>query len=628
MLEKRTARAQAPGNHILWAFVAIAALYFAREVLLPFALAALFTFVVAPIVDRLEKWRLPRIAAVLVVLTTSFLVFTGFALFLLAEINDFASKLPQYEINLTSKVKFLKGSSAVSNFTATYEHMRRDLELDKVEPKSPSEINASTGELAPTTSLNVPTKEDLPERLGAGPQAVPVKIVDSLSPSSLLPSFITQIISPLGTAAVVIIFVIFMLLDREDLRNRLIHLIGSQQLNVTTQAMDDAAKRVGRYLRMQVMINFLFGLVTGIGLQLLGVPNAALWGICGFLLRFIPYIGPVAAAVIPIALALAAFDGWMPAGLVVGLFFIVEMVAGNVLEPKLYGASTNISGFGVMAASVFWMWLWGPVGLILALPLTVCLVVIGSYVPKLGFLNTLLADKSVLPPSSRYYQRLLASDPEEAIEVAEEFLEKNDIEALYDVVIIPALSLAENDRHRNYLSDSTQELIFSTTRELIDETSMSALRDKTDGQAVNVPAVAQEITNVFCLPARDEADELVGLMLAQVLAKKGVNVRVLSVESLASEMVNTVVSDHPAVVCISALPPFAGTHARYLSKRLLAALQNVPIVVGLWQSEGSQKKSTEKLSQLGVSKCVTTLKQAAEYIAPVSKSAIGLQRAV
>ena len=318
----------------------------------------------------------------------------------------------------------------------------------------------------------------------------------------------------------------------------------------------------------------------------------------------------------------------MHAGLVIALFLVDETIAGNVLEPMLYGASTNISGFGVMAASVFWMWLWGPVGLILALPLTVCLVVIGSYVPKLRFLNTLLADKSVLPPASRYYQRLLASDPDEALEVAEDFLEKNDLETLYDAVIIPALSLAEADRHRNDLSDARQELIFATTRDLIEENSPRDISVSAADNNGETPAEDQELPNVCCLPARDEADELVALMLAQILALRGVKTTVIPVARLVSEMVGAVVADHPAVVCVSALPPFAGTHAKYLSKRLVAALQNTPIVVGLWQSEGSQKKALDKLSQAGASKCVTTLKQAAEYIYPIAKSARTLQRSI
>ena len=219
-----------------------------------------------------------------------------------------------------------------------------------------------------------------------------------------------------------VVLVIFMLLDREDLRNRLIHMIGPQQLNFTTQALDDAAHRVSRYLRMQLIINSIYGGATALGLSLIGIPNAPLWGICAALLRFIPYAGPVAAALIPLSLSLVLFDGWRQPGLVVLLFVIDELIAGNVLEPRLYASSTSISGLGVIVASVFWMWLWGPVGLILAMPLTVCLVVMGSYVPRLNFLNTLLADRHVLSPASRFYQRLLASDPEEAMEIAEEFL--------------------------------------------------------------------------------------------------------------------------------------------------------------------------------------------------------------
>src|SRR4029079_17820537 len=296
-----------------------------------------------------------------------------------------------------------------------------------------------------------------------------------------------------------------MLIQREDLRNRLIHLIGSPRLNVTTQALDDAAHRVSRYLLMQLIINGLFGLVLGIGLFFIGVPNSLLWGVLAGILRFVPFIGPWIAASIPVALSLAVFDGWTKPFLVLGLFVINELVSNNILEPWLYGASTGISSLGILVSAVFWTWLWGPVGLVMATPLTVCLMVVGRHVPQLAFVNKLLSTQEILPPQDRFYQRLLALDPEEAIEVAEDFLKDHSLEALYDSVLLPALSLAEQDRHHGDLEEPKERLIIDTLRELVDDLGARAQRAAIESSDTSSqPSVTPIQTNdlsVVCLPA-------------------------------------------------------------------------------------------------------------------------------
>ena len=251
---------------------------------------------------------------------------------------------------------------------------------------------------------------------------MPVEIVNGLSAQTVAQSVLGPIISPVGTAAMVVVFVVFMLIERENLRNRIIHLIGSRQLNVATQALDDAASRVSRYLLMQLIVNSAFGFVIAVGLFFIGVPNPLVWGILATVLRFLPYIGPWIAATIPIVLASAVFQGWTRPLLVLALFIANELIANNLIEPWLYGASTGISTMGILVSAVFWTWLWGPVGLVMATPLTVCLVVMGRYVPHMSFLHTLLSDEEVLSPDARFYQRLLAMDPEEATDIAEEYL--------------------------------------------------------------------------------------------------------------------------------------------------------------------------------------------------------------
>jgi methanogenic corrinoid protein MtbC1 len=343
-------------------------------------------------------------------------------------------------------------------------------------------------------------------------------------------------------------------------------------------------------------------------------------------MRFVPYVGPWIAATLPIALSLAVFEGWMQPILVLALFIVNELISNNVIEPWLYGSSTGISTMGILVSAVFWTWLWGPVGLIMATPLTVCLTVIGRYVPQLAFLNTLLSDEEVLPPEARFYQRLLALDPEEAADVAEEYLQENSLESLYDRVLLPALSLAEEDRHHGDLDEEKQRFILTTMRELVDELGAKAKLVADAAQEVGdssppAASVSPE-SSVLCLPARDEADEIAGAMLAQLLEAKGVHVLLLSAQSLSGEMVSQVSEQEAAVVCVSALPPLAATHARYLCKRLRPKFPTLKIVVGLWQTGGSTKKAQARLVEIGIDQFATTLAEATQHLVQI----VGSQR--
>jgi hypothetical protein len=324
-------------------------------------------------------------------------------------------------------------------------------------------------------------------------------------------------------------------------------------------------------------------------------------------------------------ISLAIFEDWLRPCLVLGLFAFDELVANNFLEPKLYGASTGISALAVVSSMVFWMWLWGPVGLILAMPLTVCLTVMGSYVPRLEFLTTLLSDQDVLTPAARFYQRLLAFDMEEAIEIAEDHLKENSLESLFDNVLVPALGLSETDRHSGDLEDSKQQFVNQTVRDLVED--LGARPQKTDPDAppdkaeTAAPLAADGPVGVFCLPARDDADDIVGLMVVQLLRARGVHAKALSSASLASEMVAEVTEHLPAAICVSALPPFAATHARYLCKRLVPAIGNTPIIAGLWQPAGEITKAEKLLAETGVTQRVSSVSEAAETLAKIVTSA-------
>ena len=444
---------------------------------------------------------------------------------------------------------------------------------------------------------------------------MPVEVVNEVSARQVAENILGPIISPLGTAAMVVVFVVFMLIERENLRNRVIHLIGSRQLNIATQALDDAASRVSRYLLMQLIVNAAFGFVVAVGLFFIGLPNALVWGVLAAVLRFVPYIGPWIAATIPIVLAAAIFEGWTRPLLVLAVFVVNELISNNVVEPWLYGSSTGISTMGILVSAVFWTWLWGPIGLVMSTPLTVCLTVMGRYVPQLSFLNTLLSDEEVLPPEARFYQRLLALDPEEAADIAEEYLKENSLESLYDKVLLPALSLAEQDRHQGDLDETKERFILNAMRELVDELGTKAKQLREDSQTADVlQVVPLADVRVLCLPARDEADEITGMMLGQLLEAKGVPVVLVSTQSLSGEMLLQVSEEQPGVVCVSALPPLAATHARYLCKRLRPKFPTLKIVVGLWQTKGSTKKAETRLLETGIDQFVTTLAEATEQL--------------
>jgi len=445
----------------------------------------------------------------------------------------------------------------------------------------------------------------------ASPEApVRVEVVESLSAQEIAQGVLGPLISPLASAAIVIVFLIFMLLKREDLRNRFIQLIGGERLNVTTQALNDAARRISRYLLMQLIINSAYGLVICVGLLLIGLPNALLWGALTAVLRFVPYIGPWIAAMMPIAISLAVFDGWLQPALVLALFIVNELVSNNFIEPWLYGSSTGISTIGILTSAVFWTWIWGPIGLVLATPLTVCLTVVGRYVPQLAFFNIMLSDQETLPPHSRFYQRLLALDPEEATEVAEEYLATTSLAELYDAVLLPALSLAEQDRHQGNLDDVKQQFILQTTREIVEEIGERVVKasDEVEQVSERAPRIAPaQSAVILCLPARDEADELAGMMLVQLLCQRGLAARVVSNKTLSSEMMEQVQAESSAVVCVSALPPFAAMHARYLCKRLRPRFPQLRIIVGLWLAGNIGEKTQQRLTATGIDKLVTTL---------------------
>ncbi len=632
---------------LLAAAAIIAALYLARDVLIPLSLSVLLSFLLVPLVTRLERLGLGRIPAVLGV------VFFGFALIglmgwlVVSSLIDLGNELPGYRDDIRRKIAEVRGSTGgVQKIQQFVEDVTSTTEPTTAASTQSVTRPATSGEIAPTTSAAAalaPIKAASAVESSSAPPATqpglrrnnPLWVAQAESqagPIELLQNTVGRLLSPLGTAAIVLIFVIFMLLEKDELRDRFIRLVNQDDMTITTQAMDDAAQRVSRYLLMQLLVNGSYGLVIGLGLLALGVPNALLWGLLCALFRFVPYIGPWIAAAFPIILSIAVFPGWREAIYVVLLFVIVEIISNNVMEPWLYGSSTGMSAMAVLTAAVFWTWLWGPIGLLLSTPLTVCVVVLGKYVPSMKFLDILLGDSPVLSPEMRIYQRLLAQDPEEAMDVLEEALPGKPLVELYDQALIPAMMLAEQDRHRGRLDEVRWKFIRQGFHDMVEELGEAARPDDAP------PAEQSTGAFVLILPARDQADEIVAVMLSQVLRQAGCAVESLSIDSLASEMVAAVESRRPRVVCISALPPSAIIHARYLCKRLKTHLldpvgdpssDNVDaaakelrgraamLVIGLWNSRSDLTKARRRLLCREHDVIVTTLGEMLRHVQPM-----------
>jgi predicted PurR-regulated permease PerM len=551
--------------------VAIAALYFARVVFIPFALAILFAFLLAPIVDLLDRIRIPRAASSLMVVAITVCGLGLLGWVVAGQLVDIANQLPSYRANINRKIDFLRNpqNQNINNAAGAVTEIGKEL-------------------VAPGTASTSPTAARGLTAVGSN-SAKPVR-VEIVPPASNALESLNSLIGPVSVFGIVTVFTLFMLIRREDLRNRFIRLVGHGHLSVMTQALDDASRRVSRYLFLQLSVNVGFGLVVGTGLYFIGIPHVILWGVLVALLRFLPYVGSPLSALLPVLLSLAMFDGWTRPLLTIGLYAVVELIVSNLVEPFLYGAHVGLSSLAILVAAVFWTVLWGPIGLVLSTPLTVCVVVMGRYVPNLGFLNILLGDEPVLAPESHFYQRLLASDQHEAKQVLESYLAENTLQQLYDSVLVPALALAEQDRHRNDLDEATQQFITLSTKELVEELHDKANEFAFQGQQAQSATNTSEATRVrsktvVCVPARDDADEIVATMLAQLLEQDGHRAQCIPLGT-GSEMIALCEDADPDIAFVSALPPFARSHARNLYLSLRSRMPDTKIVVGLWGFAG------------------------------------------
>ena len=516
-------------------------LYLAQKILIPLALAVLLAFILAPVVDVLHRRGLWRVPSVLLVVVLSLLLVGGIGLALTFQLKSLAADLPQYQKNIAQKIAGLRNVGQ-GTLWQDLQDMVKEITEDMSKADQIKEGGPPEPRIVRVESSNFPMFER-----AAG-----------------------QAVEFLASAGLVVVLVVFMLIRREDLRNRLVRLVAHGRLITTTRAFEEGARRLSRFLLMQLVVNASFGLAVGVGLALIRVPYPLLWGFLAATLRFLPYVGSLLTTVLLVLFSVAVFTGWMQPILVLALLGVLELSTANVVEPLLFGHSTGVSPIALLAAAAFWTWLWGPIGLVLSTPLTACLVVLGRFVPHLEFLGVLLGDEPALDPEVTYYQRLLARSGR-SDRLGRGISSEPPQETVYDTVLLPALVLAKRDRESGALTLDDEQFIVQVTRDIVNDFISPHQRnppeiDETPPTEANGPAPVQ--VQVFGCPARDQEDELAMHMFRQLLASSKCRMEVISATTLTGEVVSRVQKERPAVVCIGALPPGGLAQTRYLCMRL------------------------------------------------------------
>ncbi len=596
--------------------VVIAALYLGRDVLVPIMLAVLLSFLLTPLANLLRRLRLGRVPSVIVAVLVALGVIASLGTVIGTQAASLAGDVPRYVTSIQAKVERL-GDSTIGHLPQVLGRLERQIR----------------GAAGPAAAAPPPTSDGRPKR-------IEVEVHEpAASALATAAAVLGPILKPIETTIIVLIVAIFFLLQREDLRDRMIRLFGSNDLHKTTVAMDDAAARLSRYFLTQLALNSAFGIVIGLGLWLIGVPSAPLWGVLAALMRFIPYVGAFLAAAVPLVLAAAVDPGWTMALMVAGLFVLGECLMGYVVEPMVYGHSTGLSPVSVVVAAIFWTWLWGPIGLILSTPLTLCLVVLGRHVERLEFLDVLLGDRPALTPVESFYQRMLAGDEDEALEQAEDLLKARSLSSYYDEIAVPGLQLAAADAGRGVMAPDALERVRNTIANLVADladhedvdppsavSEAEAMPLSLAEKAVPIEPVATIATKsvpdllpdawrnegaVLCLAGRGPLDGAATSMLAQLLTAHGVGTRQASVDAASRQRLATFDASGVMIVCITYLEISGSpSHLRYLLRRVRQKMPGVPILVGLWPGEDRTMTDAQVQSLVGADVHVSTLKDA------------------
>ena len=611
----------------LVAFV-VAMLYIGREIFIPIAIAILVSFVLSPPILLLRRWGLGRVPSVLTVVFTALVIAFSVSAVLTRQVSELAVDLPLYQATINAKLDDLRDAAADNALFAKVSAALSN--LGKINPYRPGPSSAPAPSDRRMSRLTEGREEQRP---------VPVEVYQPApGPFAIVQTIAGTALSPLETTFIVVVFIIFILLQREDLRNRFIRLVGSSDLQRTTLALNDAAGRLSRFFMIQTLVNASFGVIISVGLYFIGVPSPILWGIVAFLLRFVPYIGPFIAAGFPVVLATAIDPGWGIALETLALFLIVEPIIGEGVEPWLYGRNTGLSPIAVVISATFWTWLWGIVGLVLSIPITVCLVVLGRHVERLAFLDVIFGDAPPLTPVENFYQRMLAGDASEVVDQAEQFLKTNSLIDYYDEVALPALLMAQVDLRRGVLDEPRQRRIKETIDEVIEDLSdhvdqppaeapapePSASEDSREaslptfvpsldpsldpsltpnpGAIVEAPLPGlshpgltpsqESVKPILCLAGRSFLDEAAAELFAQILEKHGMGAKVGPAGALTAGRISSLASEGVRLVCLSYFDADLSTAgARFAVRRLRRRLEGeVQILAGFWQSDPGQAK--------------------------------------
>jgi predicted PurR-regulated permease PerM len=590
-------------SSVMVAAVVLVAVYWAQSIFIPIAMGVYLTFLLNPLVRALERLRLGRVPSVLLSVILLAIVLGAVGWVVTKQVAGLVDEMPRYTTLFKKRMEYLRASARWIERTV------RDIN-DEVTPK-PDKIEGDAKDdsaEAKRTDEKVPGPEK-PKTVAVQPESVPWV--------ARLPSFLGSVAESLAAFALAIVLVLFMLIKREDLRNRLIWLMGHGRLTVTTKALDDAGQRISRFLAMQLIVNGTFGLCLGVGLFFIGLDYAILWGFLAAMLRYLPYVGTWIAAILPISLSLGMFDGWVAPALVIGLFVVIELICSNVVEPRVFGRTMGVSEVALLVTAAFWAFLWGPIGLLLSNPLTVCLVVLGKHVPQLEVFNVLLGDEPVLDPDVSFYQRLLARDLDEASQRVQAHAQATSPERVYDDLLIPALTAMNRDRESDELSESDEQFILRATQEMVED-----LEDVPAAPAESIKDESSEKKDAFPLPkvrilglpSAQEADRLALEMLRQMLDPAKWEMEICGVEMLAAELVALVTEKQPSLICIGSLPPGRLAHCRYLCKRLRSRVPETRIVVGRWGLKQGKEKNRERLREAGADEVDVTLLETRDHL--------------
>jgi predicted PurR-regulated permease PerM len=574
--------------------IIVGGMYFGEPILMPAALAVLLAFALAPLVARLRVIGLGRVPSVMVTVLLAFVVIGALGSYILTEIGQLAHALPSYESNIAHKINSLRNAAEGNSLYGTASAVLQRLDNDLT----------TQGKPAPNTA--------------AAPKPVVVELTSQQStPLHIVESIAGPLLEPLATIGIVIIFVIFILLQKEDLRDRFIRLAGSADLRRTTVALDDGATRLSRYLLMQTAINTCFGILVGTGLWLIGIPNAGLWGLIGTMFRFVPYVGVPVAAFIPVSLAFAIDPQWWKMLETMALYLAIEPVLGQAIEPVVYGRSIGLSATAVVVAATFWTWVWGPVGLLLSTPLTMCLVVIGRHVDQLRFLDVLLGDRPPLALEEGLYLRMLGGDPDEAAHQAEQFLVQNSLSAYYDEVMIKALVMAQADAKHGTLDRDRRHIIRMAVEGLIQNLSERGDDTKPTGPHGHDDGQQNDEWNddaVLCVAGPGPLDEVAALLLADLLSRHAIGTRIISHADALPVNIERLDKTGVRLIAVCYLEPANFTNARYLVRRLNRHFPQSKLLLNFWGFGTDDTRYLDAIEATGCELIATTLREAVERV--------------